>query len=158
MSPTTPIARIWSAIIMRIMPHGRYGWARFHDRFDFDIEPNEPNRFEWVVEIDPFDPDAPPVKRTALGRFAHEGAHCALAADGRVVVYLGDDWEYEYCYRFVSDRPVDLKNRAANRELLDHGTLSVARFDAHGSVIWLPLVWNAKARSPPPTALRARPT
>ncbi len=123
-------------------PTGRYGWAEFDKRFDFDVTPNEPNRFEWVVEIDPFSPEELPVKRTALGRFAHEGAHCALAADGRVVVYLGDDWEFEYCYRFVSAGTFDSADRSANRDLLDNGVLSAARFEPDGRIRWLPLVWG----------------
>lgn len=116
-----------------------YGWARFHDRFDIAKEPNEPNRFEWVVEVDPFDPAAQPVKRTALGRFNHEAAQTVLNKDGRIVVYLGDDSRFEYLYRFVSKGKVDPADPKANAGLLDEGTLSVARFTA-GAVEWLPLV------------------
>lgn len=117
-----------------------YAAARIEPRFDYGREPNEWLRFDWVVEIDPFDPDAMPVKRTALGRFTHEGAQTAVAPDGRVVVYMGDDDDFEYLYRFVTRDPWNPDNRAANRDLLDHGTLSVARFAEDGSVTWVPLV------------------
>ena len=80
-----------------------YLWHTTRQRFlSADDEPNEPNRFGWVVEIDPFDPNSTPVKRTALGRLKHEGAWVQEARDGRVVVYMGDDEQFEYIYRYVS--------------------------------------------------------
>jgi uncharacterized protein len=117
-----------------------YGFARVEERLHLDKEPNEPNRFDWVVEIDPYDPGAAPVKRTALGRFSHEGATAIINKDGRVVVYLGDDDYFEHIYRFVSKGTFNPNDRAANKNLLDEGELSVAKFNADGTLVWLPLV------------------
>ncbi|MEE9393568.1 MAG: PhoX family phosphatase [Planctomycetota bacterium] len=119
-----------------------YYYRQFDSRFDAAKDPREANRFGWVVEIDPYQPDKPAVKRTALGRFRHEAANCVINSDGRVVVYSGDDQKGEYLYRFVTAGRFDPKSRAANLNLLDEGELSVARFDADGGLCWLPLVFG----------------
>ncbi|MEO3873807.1 PhoX family phosphatase [Nonomuraea sp. B12E4] len=133
---------------------------RVEERFDLAKHPHEANRFGWIVEIDPFDPDSTPVKRTALGRFKHEAANTTLAKDGRLVVYMGDDSRFEYIYKFVSKERYIRGNERHNRELLDEGTLYVAKFtgdspkgeieapsdgEFDGSGQWIPLVSGKKS-------------
>ena len=116
-----------------------YAWGAHHDRFNIDTEPHAPNKFGWVVEVDPMDPTSVPIKHTALGRFRHEGAETTVASDGRLVIYMGDDNRFDYQYKYVSAGKVS-DDRAANSNLLSDGTLYVARFDADGTVNWLPLI------------------
>ncbi|MEU3510772.1 PhoX family protein [Streptomyces longwoodensis] len=106
-------------------------WERFDQRFDVAREPNEVHRFGYVVEFDPYDPSSTPRKHTALGRFKHEAATVRLTADGRPVVYSGDDERFDYFYKFVSSKRMRKGSGRAVREhnlsLLDEGTLYVAR-------------------------------
>ena len=129
-------------------PGGESGrkWERYVDRFDLSKEPNEYNRFGYCVEVDPYNPGAPAKKRTALGRFKHEGAAVVVAKNRKVVLYSGDDARFEYVYKFVTKGKYNKHNRLANMDLLDEGTLYVARFDAGdatgddlGSGEWLEL-------------------
>ncbi len=115
----------------------RYAYEKFDPRFDLSAEPNEPNRHGWVTEINPADPKSVPVKHSALGRFKHENAEMVQAADGRIVVYMGDDERGEFLYRYVSNgtwaegQPTD--------GLLSDGTLYVAKFNDDMSGEWLAL-------------------
>ena len=121
------------------VPGGWHAWGKYFDRFNIDKEPNESNRFGWVVEVDPLNPSSTPVKHTALGRFRHEAAKSITNTDGRVVIYMGDDNRFDYVYKFVSDGKVS-HDRTANLKLLSQGTLYVAKFNADGTVDWMPLV------------------
>ena len=105
---------------------------------------NEPNQFGWVVEIDPYDPESTPRKRTALGRMGHEGAWLGKLVPGKkLAVYMGDDARGEYLYKFVSNTNWDAAdaNRtdrlAVGDKYLDAGTLYVAKFNPDGSGTWV---------------------
>lgn len=148
--------------------HARYGVPRTYSRYRWETVPgdayerfnasslgalaaqdyrNEPNAFGWVVEIDPFDPASVPKKRTALGRFAHEGCWAAPAEEGEpVVFYMGDDARDEYIYKFVTKARYH-KGRA-NGDMLDEGTLYVARFNDDGTGEWIALEYGRNGLTP----------
>jgi secreted PhoX family phosphatase len=137
-------------------------WEAVDPRFDARNPgyENEPNRFGWVVEVDPFEPDSTPVKHTALGRLKHEGASVQVAPDGRVVAYMGDDERFDYVYKFVSRERMrpggSTAARRHNKTLLQDGDLYVARFSGDGPVDgvsdgpgeWIPLVENGESKVP----------
>ena len=106
-------------------------WENFDPRFDVAKTSNEVNRFGWVVEVNPWDPNSKPVKHTALGRLKHEAATIYVTSDGTVVAYSGDDERFDYMYKFVSAKKVqpgtDPAAMAHNLTLLDEGTLHVAK-------------------------------
>ncbi|SDU17099.1 PhoX family protein [Halopseudomonas salegens] len=146
---------------VRASGRGRYGWELAQSgedqyiRFDASIKAddatgdyrNEPHCFGWMVEVDPFDPDSVPKKRTALGRFAHEGVVFAPAVEGQpVVCYSGDDARYQYIYKYVSHD--NYFASTANGSLLDNGILYVAKFNADGTGEWLPLVYGQNGLTP----------
>jgi secreted PhoX family phosphatase len=112
-------------------PSGSRKWDRVDERFDLAKHPNEANRFGWIVEIDPLNPDAPPRKHTAMGRFKHEGANVIIARSGHVVAYMGDDERFDYLYKFVSEKKYIKSDapwaRKHNLSLLESGTLYVAK-------------------------------
>ncbi|MDY0909166.1 PhoX family phosphatase [Microbacterium sp. CFBP9034] len=111
------------------------GWETYDPRFNAH-DPgfvNEPNRFGYIVEIDPQDPTSTPRKHTAMGRFKHEGANVIVAEDGRVVAYMGDDERNDYLYKFVSKNKIS-GSRKKNLTLLSEGDLFVAKFSGNSPV------------------------
>ncbi|MET7394805.1 PhoX family phosphatase [Dactylosporangium sp. NPDC005572] len=151
-------------------PSGSRKWDRADERFDLTKNPNEANRFGWVVEVDPFTPGSTPRKHTALGRVKHEGANIIIAKSGKAVAYMGDDERFDYLYKFVSDKKFDSGKsyfaRRHNLTLLESGTLYVAKLGFtsaaeidgsgklpsdgafNGTGTWVPLVKDGKSQVP----------
>ncbi|MEO0401126.1 MAG: PhoX family phosphatase, partial [Pseudomonadota bacterium] len=133
---------------------GRYNYHGFDARFDISKNPNEPHRAGYIVEIDPAQPDAAPVKHTALGRFKHENAAYALAPDGRVIVYMGDDERGEFIYKWLSS---DVYVPGGDTStLLSKGQLFVAKFNDDMSGEWVALTPSATGMSKAEIAIFSR--
>jgi secreted PhoX family phosphatase len=109
-----------------------YGWPNFTDE-----------HYGWVMEVDPFNPNAPVRKHTALGRFAHENTAMGLTSDGRVVVYMGDDARDECFYKFISKKKFNKNNREANFDILENGTLYVANLEKQS---WIALDYETNEK------------
>lgn len=125
-----------------------YRWPEVDPRWDAFDNPLEPHLFGWVVEIDPYDPQSKPVKRTSMGRFRHESAQYVIDDNNYLAYYMGDDNVNEYIYKFVCSRPYNPRVRLANRDLLDFGTLYVAKFNDNGTGEWIPLVYGQRGLTP----------
>ena len=123
---------------------GRTPWGTYltcEETTNNYLDPTQPNNhYGWVVEIDPYQELAAATKRTAMGRFSHENVAHLTDTANRVAFYMGDDSTPGCIYKFVPDRAFSLSNRAANTDLLDYGTLYVARFNADGTGEWRALV------------------
>ncbi|MFW1770358.1 PhoX family protein [Acinetobacter baumannii] len=141
----------------------RYGWETaigqvelqdLYDRWNADVKAaqatqdyrNGPNTFGWMVEIDPFDRRHNPVKRTSLGRFAHEDSACRAVVGQPLAFYMGDDSTGEYIYKFVSTATWDAKDinggYTAGDKYMNAGKLYVAKFNNDGSGQWIELTYG----------------
>lgn len=125
-----------------------YNWWGEEARFDLSKNPNEANRFGWIVEIDPYAPKSKAMKRSAMGRFKHENAALALSADGHAVAYMGDDERGEFIYKFVSKKTYREGDRAHNMTLLEDGTLFAAKFGDNGLGEWVELSFGKNGLTP----------
>ena len=142
----------------------RYGWETaigaiesqdLYDRWNASITAdsadkdyrNGANTFGWIVEIDPFDSRSNPVKRTSLGRFAHEDCRSSRLIEGEnLAFYMGDDSRGEYIYKFVSDAKWDAKDvnggYRAGDKYMNSGKLYVAQFNNDGTGKWIELAYG----------------
>ncbi|APV37336.1 PhoX family protein [Acinetobacter soli] len=141
----------------------RYGWETaigqieaqdLYSRWNADVNAaqaaqdyrNSPNTFGWMVEIDPFDVRQNPVKRTSLGRFAHEDSACRVVAGQPLAFYMGDDSRGEYIYKFVSTANWDVKDinggYTMGDKYLNSGILYVAKFNNDGTGQWIELSYG----------------
>ncbi len=95
-------------------------------------DPANAAKFGWVAEVDPLDPGAFPIKRTALGRFPRAGIAAATLADGRPVLFMAQNDPAGFLFRFIA------ATAATDGTALDSGTLAVAQIQDN-AITWADL-------------------
>ncbi|MBW4694931.1 MAG: PhoX family phosphatase [Lyngbya sp. HA4199-MV5] len=110
-------------------------------------------KYGWIVEIDPANPDYRPRKHTALGRYRHENIAMRVQAGKKLVAYLGDDRRGGHTWKFVSKGTVKNPKSKGNSRLLENGTLYVAKYNADGTGNWLPLLLSSPTNPVKPSEL-----
>ncbi|MFN7897718.1 MAG: PhoX family protein, partial [Cyanobacteriota bacterium] len=109
------------------------------------------NKYGWMVEIDPFQPQQPPIKHSWLGRFRHEAVAIKAQRGQPLVVYSGCDRYGGHIYRFVSESLVQDPQDRTNSRLFEQGHLEVARFSEDGSGQWIRLAPQTPIQPPYPS-------
>ena len=113
-------------------------------------------KYGWMVEIDPADPNYRPRKHTALGRFRHENIAIRAEAGKKLVAYMGDDKRGGHTWKFVSNGTVSSPNDKNNSALFEQGTLYVARYNPDGTGQWIPLELNTPTDPIAPSVLASK--
>ncbi|NEQ43889.1 MAG: DUF839 domain-containing protein [Leptolyngbya sp. SIOISBB] len=97
------------------------------------------NKYGWMVEVDPANPDDYGVKHTWLGRYRHEAVAIRAVENQKLAVYSGCDRRGGHLYKFVSAGTVMNPTSKANSQLMAEGMLYAAKFNADGTGQWLAL-------------------
>ncbi len=97
------------------------------------------NKYGWIVEVDPANPNDYGTKHTWLGRYHHEAVGVRVEAGKQLAFYSGCDRRGGHIYKFVSRDNVSDPKDKANSQLLAQGMLYAAKFYADGTGRWIPL-------------------
>ena len=94
------------------------------------------NKYGWMVEIDPANPEDYGTKHTWLGRYRHEAVAFRAEAGKKLAVYSGCDRRGGHLYKFVSEKAVSDPKEKSNSRLMEQGMLYGAVFQPDGTGQW----------------------
>jgi uncharacterized protein len=118
-------------------------------------------KYGWMVEIDPNDPNFRPRKHSWLGRYRHENIAVRAQSGRKLVAYLGDDRRGGHTWKFVSSGNVSNPKDKSNSRLFENGVLYVAKFNPpsnprrpnEGTGEWIPLLLNTPTNPVVPSVI-----
>ena len=108
------------------------------------------NKYGWIVEIDPANPNDRGTKHTWLGRYRHEAVGIRVVPGKPLAFYSGCDRRGGHLYKFVSREAVQNPRDKNNSRLLRDGMLYAAKFNPDGTGRWIPLTPETPVNPDPP--------